>query len=136
MDRMIGMYNKMLAENTDEGQNKYVLEAVKVHVDRRPVLPGCRQRHPEPGRGAPQPEEHPRLRVHRLVGAGRAGLHQPADLLLQDLDATSSTNGILAVEVPLSRIRNNASASIVSISKDALVVGSFDKFSLPLEPEL
>ena len=28
---MIEQYNKMLAENTDEGQNKYVLEAVKIH---------------------------------------------------------------------------------------------------------
>ena len=38
MDRMIGMYNKMLAESTDEGQNKYVLEAVKVHVEEGPFF--------------------------------------------------------------------------------------------------
>lgn len=40
MDRMIGMYNKMLAENTDEGQNKYVLEAVRVHVEEGPFFLG------------------------------------------------------------------------------------------------
>ncbi len=41
MDRMIQMYNKMLAENTDEGQNKYVLEAVKVHVTEGPFFLGA-----------------------------------------------------------------------------------------------
>ena len=41
MDRMIGMYNKMLAETTDEGQNKYVLEAVKVHVEEGPFFLGA-----------------------------------------------------------------------------------------------
>jgi peptide/nickel transport system substrate-binding protein len=40
MDRMIAMYNKMLAENTDEGQNKYVLEAVKVHATEGPFFLG------------------------------------------------------------------------------------------------
>ena len=40
MDRMIGMYNSMLAETTDEGQNKYVLEAVKVHVEEGPFFLG------------------------------------------------------------------------------------------------
>jgi peptide/nickel transport system substrate-binding protein len=41
MDRMIAMYNKMLAENTDEGQNKYVLEAVKVHATEGPFFLGA-----------------------------------------------------------------------------------------------
>lgn len=41
MDRMIQQYNKMLAENTDEGQNKYVLEAVKVHVSEGPFFLGA-----------------------------------------------------------------------------------------------
>ena len=40
MDRMIEMYNKMLAETTDEGQNKWVLEAVKVHVSEGPFFLG------------------------------------------------------------------------------------------------
>ena len=40
MDRMIGFYNKMLAETTDEGQNKWVLEAVKVHVAEGPFFLG------------------------------------------------------------------------------------------------
>lgn len=41
MDRMIQQYNKMLAENTDEGQNKYVLEAVKIHVSEGPFFLGA-----------------------------------------------------------------------------------------------
>lgn len=40
MDRMIQQYNNMLAENTDEGQNKYVLEAVKIHVSEGPFFLG------------------------------------------------------------------------------------------------
>lgn len=40
MDRMIEMYNKMLAETTEEGQNKWVLEAVKVHVSEGPFFLG------------------------------------------------------------------------------------------------
>ena len=41
MDQMIGMYNKMLAENTDEGQNRQVLDAVKVHVSEGPFFLGA-----------------------------------------------------------------------------------------------
>jgi peptide/nickel transport system substrate-binding protein len=41
MDRMIQMYNNMLGENTDDGQNKYVLEAVKVHVEEGPFFLGA-----------------------------------------------------------------------------------------------
>jgi peptide/nickel transport system substrate-binding protein len=40
MDRMTGFYNKMLAETTDEGQNKWVLEAVKVHIAEGPFFLG------------------------------------------------------------------------------------------------
>ena len=40
MDRMIGFYNKMLAETTDEGQNKWVLQAVNVHVTEGPFFLG------------------------------------------------------------------------------------------------
>jgi peptide/nickel transport system substrate-binding protein len=40
MDRMIEMYNNMLAETTDEGQNKWVLEAVRVHVSEGPFFLG------------------------------------------------------------------------------------------------
>lgn len=40
MDRMIGFYNNMLAETTDEGQNKWVLEAVKIHVNEGPFFLG------------------------------------------------------------------------------------------------
>jgi len=40
MDRMTAMYNKMLAETTDQGQNRQVLDAVKVHVDEGPFFLG------------------------------------------------------------------------------------------------
>jgi peptide/nickel transport system substrate-binding protein len=41
MDRMIGLYKKMLAEKTEEGRNKYVLEAVKIHISDGPFFLGA-----------------------------------------------------------------------------------------------
>lgn len=41
MDRMIGMYNGMLAATTEEEQNKWVLEAVNVHVSEGPFFLGA-----------------------------------------------------------------------------------------------
>lgn len=41
MDRMIEMYNNMLAATTEEEQNKWVLEAVKVHVTEGPFFLGA-----------------------------------------------------------------------------------------------
>jgi peptide/nickel transport system substrate-binding protein len=40
MDRMIEMYNNMLAATTEEERNKWVLEAVKVHVEEGPFFLG------------------------------------------------------------------------------------------------
>lgn len=41
MDRMTEMYNNMLAATTEEEQNKWVLEAVKVHVEEGPFFLGA-----------------------------------------------------------------------------------------------
>jgi len=41
MDRMIELYKKMLAEKTEEGRNKYVLEAVKIHISDGPFFLGA-----------------------------------------------------------------------------------------------
>ena len=41
MDRMIELYKKMLAATTEEEQNKWVLEAVKIHVAEGPFFLGA-----------------------------------------------------------------------------------------------
>jgi peptide/nickel transport system substrate-binding protein len=41
MDKMIGFYKNMLAEKTEEGRNKWVLEAVKIHISEGPFFLGA-----------------------------------------------------------------------------------------------
>ena len=41
MDRMIEMYKNMLAATTEEERNKWVLEAVEVHVNEGPFFIGA-----------------------------------------------------------------------------------------------
>ena len=87
MDRMTAMYNKMLAETTDQGQNRQVLDAVKVHVDEGPFFLGVVNDIPNLVVARPNLKNIPNFAFTGSWAQGAPGCLQPADLLLQEVAA-------------------------------------------------